>query len=192
MQFEYKEWYHVYNRGNNRQKIFFNRNNYLFFLTKCRKQLLNHSNIIAYCLMPNHFHLMLRVKPEPQTQKRDEKQTGFHPLVQKMATLLSSYAQAVNKQESRSGSLFRSKTKAKKLSDGDNFYGVTCFHYIHQNPVEAGLVQQLKDWEFSSFRDYAGMRNGTLVDKKWLSAAFHLKMRSILRGVCAERLIRNR
>jgi putative transposase len=170
MKFEYNEWYHVYNRGNNRQNIFFTRKNYLFFLKKCRKQLLHHSNIIAYCLMPNHFHFLLHIKP-----KQDEKPMRSHPLVRKIATMLSSYAQAINKQENRSGSLFRAKTKAKKLRDGNDFYGLTCFHYIHQNPVKAGLVQQLKDWKFSSYRDFAGIRNGTLADKDMAFHSFSIK-----------------
>ncbi|MGM0622302.1 MAG: transposase, partial [Bacteroidota bacterium] len=45
-------------------------------------------------------------------------------------------------------------------------YATACFLYIHQNPVIAGLVSKLEDWEFSSFRDYAGMRNGKLVKKE--------------------------
>ncbi|NOQ25658.1 MAG: hypothetical protein GQ564_09895 [Bacteroidales bacterium] len=51
--------YHLYNRGNNSQKIFFNRKNYLFFLQKVRKHLFPHCDILAYCLMPNHFHFMI-------------------------------------------------------------------------------------------------------------------------------------
>ncbi|MBS1510889.1 MAG: transposase [Bacteroidetes bacterium] len=54
------EIYHIYNRGNNKQLIFFNENNYLFFIKKIRVQLYDCADIICYCLMPNHFHLLIR------------------------------------------------------------------------------------------------------------------------------------
>lgn len=76
--------------------------------------------------------------------------------------LLSSYAQAINKQQGRSGSLFRQKTRTKSLEDCDEHYPLICFHYIHQNPLRAGFVSKLEDREFSSFTDYLGMRNGSL------------------------------
>lgn len=80
--------------------------------------------------------------------------------------LLSSYAQAINKQEGRSGSLFRQKTKAKLLEYREEHYPLICFHYIHQNPLRSGFVRKLEDWEFSSFTDYLGMRNGSLCDQQ--------------------------
>jgi hypothetical protein len=76
--------------------------------------------------------------------------------------LLSSYAKALNKRYTRSGSLFRQNTKWKRTSD-EHFtadYSLSCFKYIHNNPVTAGLVQSPLDWEFSSYREYAGMSPG--------------------------------
>jgi len=70
--------------------------------------------------------------------------------------LQSSYAQAINKQESRTGSLFRQKTKFKLLEIENSDYAWNCFNYIHQNPLRAKLVSNLKDWEFSSLRFYSG------------------------------------
>ncbi len=61
MNFEKGYIYHIYNQGNNRQKIFFNRENYLFFLKKIKTYILPYSDIFAWCLMPNHFHLMVLV-----------------------------------------------------------------------------------------------------------------------------------
>lgn len=80
--------------------------------------------------------------------------------------LLSSYAQAINQQEGRSGSLFRQKTKAKLQENTDERYPFSCFHYIHQNPLHAKLVGKMEDWEFSSFRDYVGIRKGSLCDQE--------------------------
>jgi len=59
MNFETGNLYHIYNQGNNRQKIFFSRENYLFFLNKIKTHILPHADIVAWCLLPNHFHLMV-------------------------------------------------------------------------------------------------------------------------------------
>lgn len=80
-----------------------------------------------------------------------------------IAIILRSYTQGINKRFNRSGSLFQQKTKAKCLQNKD--YPFTCFHYIHQNPMKAKLVNKMEDWLFSSFKDYAGLRNGTLCNK---------------------------
>ena len=64
IEFSNGQIYHVFNRGNNLQTVFFIRENYLFFLDKIRKSILPHANILAWCLMPNHFHLMIEVVNE--------------------------------------------------------------------------------------------------------------------------------
>lgn len=149
--------YHIYNRGNNRQKIFFTRENYLFFLKKIKQELKPFSDIICYCLMPNHFHFMISTYHKFDQKKFSD---GFK-------VLLSSYTKAINVQENRVGSLFQQNSKAKCLTENNNCnYGITCFNYIHQNPVSASLASRLEDWEFTSFRDYAGMRNGNLCNKE--------------------------
>ncbi len=60
---------------------------------------------------------------------------------------------------------FQQKTKAKCTNDSES-YSLIAFHYIHQNPVMAGLVNSPEDWQHSSFNDYAGLRNGTLCEKQ--------------------------
>ncbi len=65
MNFEENKIYHIYNRGNNQQSIFFNPENYLFFLAKIKIELTPYCKILAYCLMPNHFHLMVYVPVNP-------------------------------------------------------------------------------------------------------------------------------
>ena len=61
MQFEQGYIYHIFNQGNNRQNVFFNRENYLYFLKKIWKYIIPYCDVLAYCLMPNHFHLMVLV-----------------------------------------------------------------------------------------------------------------------------------
>ncbi len=73
-------------------------------------------------------------------------------LSRKVGTILSSYTQAINKQESKSGSLFQPKTKAKEIEGVNHLNAV--FHYVHQNPFRAGLVKGIHEWSYSSFQEY--------------------------------------
>jgi putative transposase len=160
----YKEdcTYHIFNRSN--ETVFYNRENYLFFLRKIREHVLPNANILAYSLMPNHFHLIVTLKPEGVVIIENEKLEEMQVLSRALGTTLSSYTQAINKQQRRRGSLFAHKTKAKILNDAKDDYALNCFMYVHQNPILAKLVTKIEDWEFSSFPDYIGARNGTLVN----------------------------
>ncbi len=165
MEFFENELYHIYNRGNNRQQIFFKADNYLFFLEKIRKFILPHCDILAYCLMPNHFHFLINADSRTiSTKVIADKEKNI--LSEGIRMLLSSYTQAINKQNKTSGSLFQQNTKAKAIIKGSNLYDLLCFHYIHQNPMKAKLVDKMEDWAYSSFKDYCGLRNGTLCDQE--------------------------
>jgi len=200
MHFEEGYIYHIYNQGNNRQKIFFKEENYLFFLRKVRKYILPHCDILAWCLMPNHFHLMVLInKVEvPVTQfspgalsMKPRASLEAIPSVRSLnfsiGLMLRSYTNAINKQRKLSGSLFRKKTKAECINCPDGLtpsfitvrgvtyfnneqperqYPQVCFNYIHQNPVKAGLVTRPEEWEFSSAADYAGLRDGSLINRE--------------------------
>lgn len=156
MRFIEGELYHVYNRGNNRNRIFYQDENYEFFLKKIKKEILPLCDILAYCLMPNHYHLLMVVKEQqPEHEGKDV-------LSRKLGTLQSSYTRAINNRFNRVGNLFQSKLKKKPASD----YADICFHYIHQNPVKAGLCDKLEDWEFSSFKDYYSDKHNALLNKE--------------------------
>ncbi len=197
MIFEKGHLFHIYNQGNNRQKLFYNQENYLFFLKKINTYILPYADVLAWCLMPNHFHLMVLVNDIEIIQKHEYSpgesiRNGYnHPVNTKarsfnnsISILLRSYTRAINKQENRSGSLFREATKAECINcfKGtktffiqssisltnlllEKQYPQVCFNYIHQNPVKSGLVKNTIDWEFSSAKDYAGLRNGKLISK---------------------------
>lgn len=160
--------YHIYNRGNNKQKIFFSREYYLFFLNKTRKYLKANVDIICYCLMPNHFHFLVNTPLD----------FDFKKFSSDYKIMLSSYCNAINVQEKRTGSLFQQNSKAKCLTDSYNrrkdYHALACFRYIHQNPLRAGLVNKMEDWEFSSFKDYIGMRDETICNKAFASEIFEL------------------
>lgn len=141
-------YYHIFNRGNNRQPIFYERENYLYFLRQLRKYfILDKVEIVAYCLMPNHYHLLVCLKSD-----------NFATLVQPFAL---SYAKAINKRFNRTGSLFEGPFKSILVDK--NEYLLHLSRYIHVNPVIAGLAHRAADWEFSSFREYVGLRNDPLV-----------------------------
>jgi putative transposase len=184
MKFYQGKIYHVYNRGNNRQKIFFNRENYLFFLNKVRTHLTDHCDLLAWCLMPNHFHWMIRVhdnyEQNPDNSKQEKGTTSnVQPLNRSISVLLSSYTKAMNRMYDRTGSLFQKRTKAKELDlneGSDDQYPLICFLYIHQNPMKAKLADRLDEWEFSSFQDYSGLRKGSLCNKKLTAELLELPL----------------
>jgi len=165
MKFSENELYHIYNRGNHRQRIFFRPANYIFFLNKIRKFLLPYCDMLAYCLMPDHFDFLINADIRT-IQKKSFSGKQKNVLSEGIKNLLSTYAKAINVQNKWTGSLFQQNTKAKCLERNEMDYGFTCFNYIHQNPFNARLVAKMEDWSYSSFRDYCGFRNGTLCNKK--------------------------
>ena len=160
MQIHHPGIYHIYNRGNNKQKIFFKNDNYEYFLQKCHKYLNPFSEILAWCLMPNHFHFLIEVTGK--SMEPIHSGSIIMPAITNGFRLLqSSYAKGINRQQNRTGNLLQQKTKAKLVNDVEG-YAFTAFLYIHQNPVEAGMVKNAEDWVYSSWRDYTGRRQGSL------------------------------
>lgn len=170
MNFQPKEIYHIYNQGNNRQNIFHDSEDYACFLKLTANTISKESDIIAYCLMPNHFHFMVSTKEECKPSKKIGN-LYVDELTNAIRKLLSGYCRITNLRHGRSGSLFRQKTKSKLLSvvqdpnHKPTDYYFNCFHYIHQNPLRAGLVSKLEDWKYSSFGYYAGLNPDPLVNK---------------------------
>jgi REP element-mobilizing transposase RayT len=156
--------YHIYNRGNNQETIFFTRDNYLYFLRKIRRHLLPQMQVLAWCLMPNHFHLLVQVREDSTVAACG---AAFR-------VLLSSYTRAIQKQEQRTGSLFQQQRQAKDIMDGAEQYGLQCLCYIHQNPLRAKLVGEPGHWPWSSYPDYVGLRSGTLCNQELARTLFDL------------------
>jgi putative transposase len=191
MQFETNNIYHIYNRGNNSQILFFNRENYLFFLQKAKTYITPYADILAWCLMPNHFHFMVyvhRLSLEISEQVTESHQlTKTRTLNDSISIMLRSYTRAIQKQENITGSIFQHRTKAVcltdvtgispawfqsnygtiiNITDPEKEYPQVCFNYIHQNPVKSRLVKNPEDWEFSSYPDYYGLRSGKLINRE--------------------------
>lgn len=134
--------YHMFNRGNQRQQIFLQERNYMYFLEKTRRTFINDIDLIAFCLMPNHFHFMV-------VTAEDFK---YRPFSNRLAVLLRSYTRGIQNQQKFVGSLFQQNTKKKELPTVDD--ALNCFQYIHQNPLRANLVDSFEQWEYSSFNEY--------------------------------------
>jgi REP element-mobilizing transposase RayT len=144
------QYYHIYNRGVIHQKIFASRENYLYLLGKIKKYIPNYDlTMIAYCLMPNHYHFLIRVNKDDQ----------LSPFLQ---ILFNGYTQAYNRQQNRTGTLFEGGVQYRFVDTTE--YVLQLSRYIHLNPVSAGLVRRPEDWEFSNYQEWIGIRNGTLVD----------------------------
>ncbi|MEP7146945.1 MAG: transposase [bacterium] len=170
MKFTAGHLFHIYNRGNNKQEIFFKEENYFFFLRKVRKYIYPYCDILSYCLMQNHFHFLIHANSLTVSKNTKDKNL----LSEGFKQLLSSYSKAINVQENRTGSLFTQNTHCKIVDNNQN-HALTCFLYIHQNPMKAGLVKKMEDWPFSSFRDYCSLRNGTICKKEFACELLNLR-----------------
>ena len=151
-------YYHIYNRGVNRENIFFSAENFLHCLRLLGKYTKPYLvTIIAYCLMPNHYHLLVR-------------QDGEVNLSKFINVVFNAYVQALNRQLGRKGTLFEGRFKYVRV-DKDEYILHLC-RYIHLNPVRAGLVSRPEDWAFSNYQEWIGMRQGKLKDAAFISSYF--------------------
>lgn len=175
MKFIPGELYHIYNQGNNKQYIFFTRDNYFYFLEKLRKHILPFCDLLAYCLLPTDFRLMVHANASSVIKVKCGA-VEMNSLANGFRVLESSYAQGVNKQENRTGSIFQQNTKSELLKTNheltdSNCTPLTCFQSIHQAPVITGFACKIESWEFSSFGEYMGRSNLSVCNK---SLAFDL------------------
>lgn len=175
---DYKEvgpdtFYHVFNRGTAKGKIFLGKEDYAFFLSRLRESLYpletgraeltktrqyvrtqlpaGAFDLVCYCLMPNHFHFLLRQNTDLPVNK----------LIGKLCTGYSKY---FNKRYERVGSLFQDQFKSVPIISNEQLLWVSA--YIHINPLKAKLVQRLEAYPYSSYPDFIGLRAGTLCKKE--------------------------
>lgn len=148
-------FYHIYNRGINGEVIFKTERNYQFFLNKLKENLLIVCDIYAYCLMPNHFHLLVKIKDdkdlnEIKIHKEKDFEKGLHAsqnlFSKQFAKIFNSYSQAFNKENNRHGSLIESPFKRKLITSDD--YLRQCIFYIHQNPNS----EDFQNYKYSSYK----------------------------------------
>lgn len=141
-------YYHLYNRGVNRQEIFFESRNYLYFLCNLERYILPSADLIAYCLMPTHYHLLIYLRETSEVLSTSEVSTF-------MMKLSVSYTKAINFRYDRVGPLFQGAFQAKLVES--DLYLSDLIGYIHLNPVTSGLVASPEEWTYSSFHDYQSL-----------------------------------
>ena len=152
------QYYHIYNRGAGKGKIFFNDGNYQYLLRLIKEYAPKFGvTVIAYCLMPNHYHFLFRQETEVLLSKF-------------MQVLFNSYVQALNLQQGRTGTLFEGRFKHRCV-DKWEYLMVVC-RYIHRNPVKAGLAVKPEDWTYSNYREWIGWRAGVVVDEDFVQDHF--------------------
>lgn len=140
--FQSGKFYHVYNRAVGTEKLFFKEANYRYFLSLYQKRLCLLVDTYSYCLLPNHFHLLIRIKEEFE---------GAESVVGEMfRRYCIAYAQAINIQENRKGSLFMRPLKRKRINEDS--YLTQIVTYIHQNPYHHGLLQNFQNYKWSSYQ----------------------------------------
>ncbi len=162
--------YHIYNRGNNREDLFREERNYRYFLQLYTRYVYPIADTFAYCLLSNHFHLQVRIKTMEELLRLEAFSQTFQVLetwkvseasetwkVSKVSrnlsrhfsNLFNAYTKAINKAYGRTGSLF--EKNFKRIPVTEEAYFVQLIRYIHFNPQKHGLVDDFREWPWSSY-----------------------------------------
>lgn len=141
-------YYHIYNRGNNRENIFFEHGNYLHFLNLFDKYINLISTTFAYCLLKDHFHFLVRINREKELAKKfiSDKRKISLPF----SNLFNSYAKSINLNYGRKSSLFQERFKRKLIVTNEELKDVIFF--IHNNPVNHKLINNYEKYPYSSYK----------------------------------------
>jgi putative transposase len=144
-------YYHIYNRGVNRTNIFIEERNYAYFMQLYAKYIAPVAETFAYCLMKNHFHMLVRIKKD---RLGLEDRVGQGPVdhrsvSQAFNNWLNAYAKAINKSYGRTGSLFQNHFGRLPVTSDRQY--VALIDYIHYNPKKHGFVENFREWPYSSY-----------------------------------------
>ncbi len=137
--FEAHRFYHIYNRANGSEILFKEERNFYFFMQKYKQHIHPQVSTLAYCLMPNHFHLLISTGDHKQAQG----------LSKSFSNMFSAYTQSYNKVYKRTGSLFQKNFKRKRVDS--ELYLKKLINYIHFNPVIHGFTNAPGQWKYSSY-----------------------------------------
>lgn len=158
--FEPGHYYHVFNRGNNKQRLFRENSNYLFFLQRMKRYLLPVCNILSYCLITNHFHFVIQFHSCDQLSPAYL--SGRKKIHQPFANLFNSYAKSFNKRYNRTGSLFQEHLHRIQINSEDYLRDVIL--YTHLNPENHGLTDDFRYYKYSSYQSLVSRKENDFTD----------------------------
>jgi putative transposase len=150
--FQTDNYYHIYNRGNNYQDIFLEKENYRYFVKRYHDYFdPTNVDLIAYCLMPNHFHLLIHLQTDTDVSNI-------------MRQFSNSYTKAFNNWHGQTGHLFQGPFRAKQIEQ-EGYLPYLCA-YIHLNPVKANLVLAPEHWNYSDYKEWILPKNNKMTIRK--------------------------
>lgn len=152
----FNTYYHIYNRGVNRENIFIEERNYDHFYSLYHKHIDPVAETFAYCLMRNHFHTLVRIRTEEEILPffneykpgGSENQRLYYPS-KKYSDFFNAYSKSINAAYQRVGSLFQHPFGRVAVTKDVHFWRVIA--YIHQNPQKHCFVEDFRDWKYSSY-----------------------------------------
>lgn len=151
-------YYHIYNRGAGKHALFREDDNYVYVLRQTKKYVRDFDlTIIAYVLMSNHYHFLIR-------------QDGDVPAGELPKRVFGGYSRAVFRRYAWSGTLFEGRFQAIHVTEEAHLRHLC--RYIHANPVLHGFVATPDAWTYSNYHEWVGTRPGTLVDHDFIAANF--------------------
>lgn len=146
------KFYHVWNRGNNRENLFYTAANYGYFLRMYAEYLDPVVETYAFCLLPNHFHLLIRTKAFPAflgVSPEGETPRKANPVSLAFQRFFTAYSQAINVQQKRTGSLFQKPFKRLEVKSTRQLANLV--HYIHTNPQRHRIIDDFRQYPWSSY-----------------------------------------
>ena len=152
MELEHGKYFHIYNRGNNRENLFYEERNYEYFLKQYIKHIVPIAQTFAYCLLKNHFHIMVRIKDEDtirldKSSRLVKSKPGL--VTNQFKNFFISYAKAINKAYGRTGALFQRPFGRREVTSDEYFARLV--HYIHFNPQKHRFVKNFRMYPYSSY-----------------------------------------
>ena len=159
-------FYHIYNRAVSKARLFYTEDNYDYFMHNWQMYLSPYCDLIAYCLIPNHFHFVVRIKPiDEQIIKAIktnstrasvsflEGQNEYYQFLEaQFQRFFLAHALAIRKQEKRKGALFQKGFKRVLIKTDERL--VRTIAYVHHNPIHHLLGSTYTSWEYSSYKEY--------------------------------------
>ena len=163
---EPRNYYHLYNKAVSGREMFVVDSDCVRFLEKFNSYFEPYLNLVAYCLIPNHFHFLVQVKElsdlTTESLKKEKTKTSikflsgegsYHDfLVDQFRRYMSSHSLYINKKHKLQGPLFLKKMKKVKVKSENKLFDLLC--YIHHNPIHHGIVYEYDKWIYSSYNDY--------------------------------------